>query len=208
MKLISNIIKYFSKLLTNKIVGQIFGIFAKSKGTLIKDTPIKADEESHYSLASIFADCDNYIQKVLSSSRIEQARKEWLKLIPEEEKALKFNNIEDFADEEIEYQKSINESLNPNFFAIGMTYDDQRQEIIYSKKYQSIENWPKTDHLLDALYKIKEVLFEDLKMTIESKVESDDKRLTFENIQILLTTVRTLKELSDIDEVALVYGPY
>ena len=189
-------------------MGQIFGILAKSKGALIKDTPIKADEESYYSLANIFIDCESYVDNVLLNSKLEQARKEWLKLKPEEVKALKFNNIQDFANGEIEYRKSINESLNPNFFAIGMTYDDQRGEIVYSTKYQSFENWSKTDHLLDALYKIKEVLFEDLRMTIESKAYSDDKRFTFDNIQILLTTVRTLRKLSNIDEVALVYGPY
>jgi len=189
-------------------MGQIFGIFAKSKGELIIETPLKAEEESYYSLANIFLDAQNYVQKVLANVDIEQERKDWLMISLKENDSLKYNNIQDFADDEINYRKSVSESLPVGFHAIGMIYVENKGEIVYSPKYKELENWSKVNVIYEALYKIKEVLYEDLKKNIELKKDSDPVRYSYENIQILLGTITTLKKIKDIDEVALVYGPY
>jgi hypothetical protein len=189
-------------------MGQILGIFAKNKGELVTEIPLKAGEESYYSLANIFMNSESYIQRILVNASIEQGRKDWLKLTTEEELSLKYNNIQDFADGEIEYRQSINEPLVKDFYAIGMVYDSKIGDIVYSPKYESYENWSNTNIILNALYKIKEVLFEDLRMTIELRKDSDYIRYSFDNIHILLGIISTLKRIKNIDEVALVYGPY
>lgn len=189
-------------------MGQFFGILAKSNGVLIKEIPLKAEEESHYSLANIFLNPKIYIENILSESEIDQNRKEWLKLTDDETRSLIYNNIQDFANDEIEYRKSVSEPLKNNFHAIGMVYDETKKEIIYSTKYKALENWSKPNHLSSALYKIKEVLFEDLRVAVTSKKEIDDIKYSYDNIHILSGIVNTMIKLSNIDQAALVYGPY
>jgi len=189
-------------------MGQVFGIFAKRKGELVTTSPLKAEEESFYSLANIFIDSSKYTCRILNESKIEQERKDWLILSTEEALSLRYNNIQDFADEEIDYKKSINEDLDKDFHAIGMVYNAELAENVYSQKYKSLENWSNTDVTINALYKIKEVLFEDLKMTIESNKDSDYIKYSYDNINILLSIIMTLKKIQNIDEVAIVYGPY
>jgi hypothetical protein len=189
-------------------MGQIFGVFARSIGRLIIDSPLNADEDSYYSLANIFMDPENYMHKILENVDIEQGRKDWLQLSTEEIKALLYNNIMDFADEEIEYRISVNEPMKKDFHAIGMAYDENKGEIVYSPKYMEFENWSPVFHMLSALNKIREVLYMDLKVTIGSKMDSDYVRYSFENILTLLGIINTLKKTGNIDEVALVLGPY
>jgi hypothetical protein len=189
-------------------MGQVFGIFARSKGQLLIQTPLTAEKESLYSLATIFKDANGYVNRILTESRMEQARKDWLLLSAEEERSLKYNNIQDFADDEIAYKQSVNEDLEKDFYAIGMAYDADTKAIVYAAHYEPLENWSTIDVVSQALYKIKEVLFEDLKMTIESGEDSDYIKYSYDNIQLLLGMVSALKNIKDADEIAITYGPY
>lgn len=189
-------------------MGQIFGIYAKKEEDLISELPLKTEEESLYSLANIFKSANEYINRILKDADLEQERKDWLQLNEEEELALKYNNIQDFADEEIEYKESMNQPLEKDFYAIGMAYNSDIGEIVYSDEYKKYENWSETAVLSEAMIKIKEVLFEDVKITIESKNDSEYIKRAYDNINVLIGIVKTLKSLKKVDKVALVYGPY
>lgn len=189
-------------------MGAIFGIFAKKENKLINEVPIYAEEESHFSLANIFLVSKKYVEGTLMDAKLEEARKNWLKISDEEEKALIYNNVQDNADEEIRYKKSINEPLPENFRAIKMKYEPTKGEIIFSSGYDEHENWAKVKTMLEALYKIKEVLFEDLKLSIQNNESIEDKKSCLDNIQILYSTVKLLKQREGADEIALIYAPY
>ena len=189
-------------------MGQVIGIFTKKNNNIFNQTPLYAEEESYYSLANIFLDSNTYINKILESSTLEEGRKNLLKLTDKELSSLIYNNVQDFADDEIEYRNSSKEQLPENFRAIKMKYDPEKGEVIYSDEYESLENWSEVNTIIDALYKVKEVLFEDLKKAIQNGENTDYRKYSFDNIQILLITIKTLKKTNGIDEVALIYAPY
>jgi hypothetical protein len=189
-------------------MGQVFGIFAKKNGELVTNRPIMADEESHFGLSNILGGGEKYVEGVLAKSNLEQATKDWLKLTSDERETLKYNNILDFANDEIVYRQSANQPLKDGFFAMDFVHSHREGDLIYSPKYKHLEHWVEPRILQDALYKINRVLYEDLKQTIEARQDTDYKRYTYDNIGILLNTVRTLQKVLQIDEVALVYGPY
>lgn len=189
-------------------MSSIFGIIAKKDGKLVTKEPLYAEEESRHPLAHIFPPTCDYVQNILSKSNISDARKKWLVLDEEEYKSLYFNRVFDTADSEINYRYSMNEEIPKNFKAIKLLYGRIPGELDYSNEYAAYENWSKPDLLLAGLYKMKEILYEDLKQVIQRGEEDYFDKSSYDNINRLIISITTLTKITKVDEVALIYHAF
>lgn len=188
-------------------MGQALGVFAKNENTILNEVPIYAEEESHYSLANIFLNPKDYVSSILQKSTLDEAGKKWLELNDDEVKALLFNNVQDFADDVIANKNSITKPIPKNFRAIKMKYEPSKEAIVYSPEYSEFENWSGINTSLDAISKIKHVLYEDLKLSIQNGEDEDYKKYSYNNILMLFSIIRTFKRKEGADEIALIYAP-
>lgn len=184
-------------------MGQKLGVLARKEQQLITDVPIYAEEESYYALANIFLSAEPY----LSSSFLDENLKQGLQLNSDEENALLYNNVLDFADDQIQYHSSINKPLPDNFRAIKLKYNSSRGVTIYATDFSTFENWSSIQITTNALSKIKAALYLDLKSSISKGEDEDYKKYSYDNLGMLQTIIRTFKIRDNADEIAFVYAP-
>jgi len=182
-------------------MGQFIGVYAKKNGELCFDKPIFTEEDTELSnkLRSAKA-----LLKELKNA-ISQTDDYWngMKFTESELLALKCNYVQDNADGEIEYSKSSQNSLPNDFYAIG-TKCNSEHCFVYDSKYEQYENWASFSTVESATIKMMKILHEKVKA---SEKVSDYLLYDYENLNLLYGILKTIKEIYNPDEIAIIIAP-
>ncbi len=113
------------------------------------------------------------------------------------------NNVQDNADGEIAYSASSGNPLPEDFYAIDVKCNEMHC-FVYDSKYLKHENWAKYENAENGIIKMMKIMHETLKSNIEV---SDYMLYDYENINMLYGILRTIKEIYNPDEVAIIIAP-
>jgi len=187
--------------LTTNVMGQYIGVYAKKNGELCFEKPIFTEEDTELNNKLRSAESE-YINLKKSISLPEEY---WngMKFTNSELTALKCNYVQDNADGEIEYAKSTQNPLPEDFYAIG-TKCNSEHCFVYDSKYENYENWASFSTVESATIKMMKILHEKVKLNNEV---NDYLLYDYENLNLLYGILKTLKELYNPDEIAIIIAP-
>ncbi|MEM7368353.1 MAG: hypothetical protein AAF587_07095 [Bacteroidota bacterium] len=189
-------------------MGQVLGVVAQSEGVFVSKSPIYAEEESQFSLANIFNYAGSFTATILEHSEMDERMRGYLSLTKEELQALKYNNILDLAHDGLEHYEVMEEEPPADFHAIDFFDDEISEGLMYSSKLEKQENWSSLTTLLNALSKMQALLFDYVRQKLKMEEEIDDLKYSMDNNSLLIGILHSLKQLYEIERVALVLAPY
>lgn len=190
----------FLTLATN-VMGQYIGLYAKKNGEFCFDKPIFTEEDTE--LNNKLRSADEVFNELKNSVSLSEEYWNGITFTETELLALKCNYVQDNADGKIEYAKSSGNSLPENFFAIG-TKCNSKHCFVYDSKYKEYENWAKFSVVESAIVKMMKILHEKIKASHEI---SDYLLYDYENLNLLYGILKTVKEIYNADEIAIIIAP-
>lgn len=182
-------------------MGQYIGVYAKKDDQLCFEKPIFTEEDTELNnkLRSAKSEFDELVKTKLLAEEILKG----MSFTENEIKALKCNYVQDNADGEIEYSESSGDKLPEDFYAIGVKCNGFHC-FVYDPKYLKYENWAKYEDVEGGIIKMMKILHERVKV---AQGTSDYLLYDFENVNMLYGILKTIKEIYNPDEVAIIIAP-
>lgn len=187
--------------LTTNLMGQYIGVYAKKNGEFCFEKPIFTEEDTELNNKLRFA--DKVFDELKNSIFLTEEYWNGMTFTETELLALKCNYVQDNADGEIDYAKSSENPLPEDFYAIG-TKCNSKHCFVYDPKYKEYENWSDFSVVESATIKMMKILHEKVKA---SKEISDYLLYDYENLNLLYGILKTIKELYNPDEIAIIIAP-
>lgn len=182
-------------------MGQYIGVYAKKNGEFCYEKPIFTEEDTE--LNNKLRSADKLFAELKNKVSLSEEYWNGMSFTETELLALKCNYVQDNADGEIEYAKSSKNPLPKDFYAIG-TKCNSEHCFLYDSKYKQYENWANFSVVESATIKMMKILHEKVKASEEV---SDYLLYDYENLNLLYGILKTIKEMYNPDEIAIIIAP-
>ncbi len=208
-------IKYILILLiisiSNNLMGQIIGVYAKKNDTICFKNALFLEEDTD--LANRFRNAKSQLESVIKMASItDNGLIGGMTFTEQELKALKCNFVRDNADEDIRYHESSGTDLPKDFYAIGTKVEGENW-FMYDDKYLKYENWSTYYTVENAVVKMMKIMHQEIKhhMISDTNLGGDSADYIlydYENLNMLYGLLKSIKITYQPDEIAIIIAPF